>query len=128
MFFSRRLGQSQRWHLELRSVDPHWPCEGTQGTMKSVGYLLMAEIRLTTKDDDYPIIYRVSAPCQVVVWDFSYQQYWVPYHIPSNHLQLNPSTRTSPSKKPFNKTIEWNPNLQPFFPKTWEKRPWRFED
>lgn len=23
-----RLGQSQRWHLELRSFDPHWPCEG----------------------------------------------------------------------------------------------------
>ena len=34
--------------------------------------LLMAEIPFpTTKDDDYPIIYRVSAPSQVVgPWDF----------------------------------------------------------
>ena len=28
----------------------------------------------TTKDDDYPIIYRVGKPSQVVVWDFFHQQ------------------------------------------------------
>jgi len=37
--------------------------------------LLMDKIRLTTKDDNYPIIYRVWAPSQVVVWDFVHQQY-----------------------------------------------------
>ena len=30
----------------------------------------MDKIRLTTKDDDYPIIYSVKKPFQVVVWDF----------------------------------------------------------
>jgi len=28
-----------------------------------------------SKDDDYPIIYRVGKPSQVVVWDFVHQQY-----------------------------------------------------
>ena len=37
----------------------------------------MAEIRQThqLRLVVYPIIYRVSAPSQVVVWDFSHQQY-----------------------------------------------------
>ena len=35
--------------------------------------LLMDKIRLTTKEDDYPIIYRGSAPSQVQ--DFFHQQY-----------------------------------------------------
>ena len=30
-------------------------------------FLLMEEIRLTTKDDDYPIFHKVLAPSQVVV-------------------------------------------------------------
>ena len=36
--------------------------------------LLMAEI-LHQLIGSFPIIYRVSAPSQVVVWDFSHQQY-----------------------------------------------------
>ena len=40
-----------------------------------ISLLLMAISSCTTKDDVvFPIIYRVSAPSQVVVWDFSHQQ------------------------------------------------------
>ena len=35
----------------------------------------MAEILHQFRLVVYPIIYRVSAPSQVVVWDFSHQQY-----------------------------------------------------
>ncbi len=40
--------------------------------------LLMAEKILLSPVEGtvvFPIIYRVSAPSQVVVWDFSHQQY-----------------------------------------------------
>ena len=37
----------------------------------------------TTEDDDYPIIYKVLAPSQVVVWDFFHQQYHFCVHHPS---------------------------------------------
>ena len=38
----------------------------------------MAQIRRSAVDMvKYPMIYRVLAPSQVVVWDFSHQQNWV---------------------------------------------------
>ena len=38
----------------------HWECqENTDGLKVCPKILLMEEIRLTTKDDDYPIVYRV---------------------------------------------------------------------
>ena len=38
----------------------HWECqENTDGLKLCPKILLMEEIRLTTKDDDYPIVYRV---------------------------------------------------------------------
>ena len=132
MFFSRRLGQSQRWHLELRSVDPHWPCEGTQGTHEVGGrfvlVLLMAEIRLTTKDDDYPIIYRVlTMPGGCLGFQ------------PSTVLGTLPQPFKPSSTQPFNKNFPFqqNPSTKrlsgtPIFnlssQKLGKKRPWRFED
>ena len=41
---------------------------------KLVFMLLMAEILHQLRLVVFPIIYRVSAPSQVVVWDFSHQQ------------------------------------------------------
>ena len=59
----------------LTSARPTWTCKAPEirkinGEKRVV--MLIGEV----KDDDYPIIYRVSAPSQVVVWDFSHQ----PYH------------------------------------------------
>ena len=44
----------------------HWPSRSV--------LLLMAEILHQLRLVVFPIIYRVSAPFQVVVWDFSHQQ------------------------------------------------------
>ena len=49
----------------------------------------MEEILLTSWYVKYPIIYKVLAPSQVVVWDFFHQQYyaiiWVfPKKYPQN--------------------------------------------
>ena len=43
----------------------------------------------------YPIIYRVSAPSQVVVWDFSHQQYHalsLQWHLQHSHISLQHSS------------------------------------
>ena len=42
--------------------------------MNYMALLLMAEILHQLSLVVFPIIYRVSAPSQVVVWDFSHQQ------------------------------------------------------
>ena len=46
-----------------------------QNTLSEADILLMAEILHQLRLVVYPIIYRVSAPSQVVVGDFSHQQY-----------------------------------------------------
>ena len=54
----------------------------------------MAEIRLSPVEGQvvFPIIYRVSAPSQVVVWDFSHQQYEeTTVNSVSWHFYINPA-------------------------------------
>ena len=53
-----------------------------------ISILLMEEIRLTSWEVGYPIIYRVLKTSQVVVWDFFHQQYfsfldkiWCPFKV-----------------------------------------------
>ena len=53
----------------------------------------MAEIRLTTKDDDYPIIYRVSAPSQGGCLGFN------------RHQQYFPNLKNSPQNKKLGRII-----------------------
>ena len=49
---------------------------------KVIMILLMAEILHQLRLVFFPIIYRVSAPSQVVLWDFSHQQEVIYFDIP----------------------------------------------
>ena len=60
-------------------------------TFPETNILLMAEILHQLRLVVFPIIYRVSAPSQVVVWDFSHQQQFAPWKwvFPLKNPEMN---------------------------------------
>ena len=71
------LGDATRGAPRPRGVNQinKVPTKPQVSTLQSHVILLMAEILHQLRLVVFPIIYRVSAPSQVVVWDFSHQQY-----------------------------------------------------